>query len=151
MSQLVASDASAPPSGPGWVHEIKYDGYRAQIQVSGRNIRILTRKGIDWTHRFKAIVEDARDLGVSTAVLDGEVVAERGTGWESFNALHEALSHGRSDELAYRVFDLLWLDGVDLRDLPLGERKSRLKALLDQRTDQGRPDSLFRSPGGCRR
>jgi bifunctional non-homologous end joining protein LigD len=122
-----------PPSGSGWAHEVKFDGYRMQLRVAGGAARLRTRKGLDWTEHFQAVADAASDL--SDCMLDGEAVVMDGEGNLSFAALQAALSEGRSDELIYYAFDLLFEAGEDLRELPLSDRKARLKTLLDGRDD----------------
>jgi bifunctional non-homologous end joining protein LigD len=120
-----------PPDGPRWAHEIKLDGYRAQVMVSrGRGI-IRTRTGLDWTDRFAAIAEDARAL--PDCMLDGEVVALDRRRLPSFGALQAALAEGKSADLVFFAFDLLFEGREDLRTLPLADRKGRLEALLNVR------------------
>jgi bifunctional non-homologous end joining protein LigD len=120
-----------PPEGPGWAHEVKLDGYRAQLQVSGGDSRIRTRTGLDWTERFAAIAQDAEVL--SDCLIDGEVVALDKQGLPSFGALQAALSEDKSAELVFFAFDLLFEGREDLRTLPLRERKDRLESLLKAR------------------
>ena len=118
-----------PPEGPGWVHEVKLDGYRVQLSVSGGRSVIRTRTGLDWTDRFAALAKDARAL--PDCVIDGEVVALDRRRNPSFGALQEALSAGKSEEILLFAFDLLFAGREDLRSLPLARRKERLQALLD--------------------
>jgi bifunctional non-homologous end joining protein LigD len=117
-----------PPAGPGFVHEIKFDGYRMQLRVERGKARLFTRKGLDWTNRFAAIGEAAKAL--PDGILDGEVVALDHNGAPDFAALQAALSEGDSSRLVFFAFDLLFADKEDLRGLPLTERKARLEALL---------------------
>ena len=117
-----------PPAGKGWIHEIKFDGYRAQLRVEGRGAAIRTRKGLDWTGRFHAIAEAGAGLG--DCLIDGEVVALDHQGSPDFAALQAALADGATDDLIFFAFDLLYAGEADLRDLPLADRKTRLKALL---------------------
>ncbi len=117
-----------PPAGPGWAHEIKFDGYRVQLRVEDGRATLRTRKGLDWTEKFAAIAEAAADLPDS--ILDGEVVALDAAGQPDFAGLQAALSDGDTGDLIFFAFDLLAQDGEDLRDLPLRERKARLKALM---------------------
>ena len=116
-----------PPSGAGWVHEIKFDGYRMQLRVSGGKATLKTRNGHDWTARFAAIAKAAASL--PDAVIDGEVVAHDRDGTPDFAALQVALSEERTDELVFYAFDLLFDGAADLRDRPLSQRKDRLAAL----------------------
>jgi bifunctional non-homologous end joining protein LigD len=117
-----------PPAGPGWAHEIKFDGYRLQLRVEDHHVNIRTRQGLDWTDRFSKLAELAGEL--PDCLLDGEVVALNAKGLPSFAALQAALSDRRTDSLVLFVFDLLYLRGADLRALPLSERKRKLRALL---------------------
>jgi bifunctional non-homologous end joining protein LigD len=119
-----------PPQGPGWAHEIKFDGYRVQLRVEDGRAVLRTRKGLDWTEKFAAIAEAAADL--PDAILDGEVVALDAAGQPDFAGLQAALSDGDTGDLIFFAFDLLAQEGEDLRDLPLRERKTRLKALLGE-------------------
>ncbi len=119
-----------PPTGAEWLHEIKFDGYRIQAHVSGGKTTLFTRKGLDWTHKFgKAIANALGALDCEAAVLDGEIVVLSKEGAASFSALQDALSRGRTDNMLYYAFDLLHLDGADLRSEPLAQRKAKLKAL----------------------
>ncbi|MDP3853411.1 DNA ligase D [Phenylobacterium sp.] len=117
-----------PSPGPGWGHEVKFDGYRLQIRVEGGKAVIRTRKGLDWTAKFKAIATAAADL--PDCILDGEAVALDHDGAPSFHGLQAALSDGDTDDLIYFAFDLLFADGKDLRPLTLRDRKAALKSLL---------------------
>jgi DNA ligase D-like protein (predicted ligase) len=118
-----------PPEGSSWVHEIKYDGYRVLAAVAGDEVRLYTRSGLDWTAKFRPIAEAFARLDID-ALIDGEVVVFEKGGRTSFQALQEALSERRGQDLRYVAFDLLMLDGEDLRKKPLVERKKRLKKLL---------------------
>ncbi|MBY0610853.1 MAG: DNA ligase D [Beijerinckiaceae bacterium] len=119
-----------PPEGAGWLHEIKYDGYRMQFALAGDTVRIATRAGHDWTSRFTALASDAEALGVAEAVIDGEIVVFDERGISNFAALVAALEKN-AQSIVFMAFDLMRLDGKDLRDLPLLERKARLKRLLE--------------------
>ncbi|MFZ5672390.1 MAG: non-homologous end-joining DNA ligase [Pseudomonadota bacterium] len=118
-----------PPEGKQWIHEIKYDGYRIIAAVAGDEVRLYTRSGQDWTRKFASIAKALRKLKAQ-ALIDGEVVVFGAHGRTSFSALQQALSEGDDAALHYIVFDLLILDGEDLRPLPLSERKKRLKTLF---------------------
>ena len=120
-----------PPSGENWVHEIKLDGYRVQMRIADGMAVMRTRKGLDWTHKFQAIADAAGSL--PDAVIDGEVVALDHNGAPDFAGLQAALSEGRSRDLIYFVFDLLFEGGDDLRERPLLARKERLKALFTRK------------------
>jgi len=121
-----------PPSGPGWAHEIKFDGYRIQMRVEDGAVALRTRKGLDWTDRFPAIAKAAK--GLPDGVLDGEIVALDHNGAPDFAALQAALSDGKTDQLVYFAFDLLFVGREDLRERALSDRKSRLKSMLPRRT-----------------
>ena len=117
------------PGHAGWGQEVKFDGYRLQLRVEDGTATLRTRKGLDWTSRFEAIAEQAARL--PDCILDGEAVALDSHQAPDFAALQAALSEGRSDKLIFFAFDLLFAGGEDLRPLPLRERKTRLKDLLD--------------------
>ncbi|HSY57812.1 MAG TPA: DNA ligase D, partial [Bradyrhizobium sp.] len=120
-----------PPSSTGWGHEIKFDGYRVQLRVEDGKAVLKTRKGLDWSDKFKAIAKDAAAL--PDALIDGEIVALDQHGAPNFSALQAAISEGKTDDLIFYAFDLLFDEGEDLRRLPLAERKARLRELLDAR------------------
>ena len=118
-----------PPHGANWIHEIKYDGYRTLAALAGDQARLYTRSGQDWTHKFEALARAFAKLKLN-ALIDGEVVAFDEAGRSGFSLLQNALSEGRDGDLHYVAFDLLFLDGKDLRRQPLIERKKKLKSLL---------------------
>jgi len=126
VEPALATLADAAPSGPGWLHEIKLDGYRLQARIDGSRVKLLTRKGLDWTDSFKAVAEALGWLKLGSALIDGEVVVEEESGVSSFTALQEALKAGRSDRMAFYAFDLLYLGGSDLANVPLIDRKTLL-------------------------
>lgn len=117
-----------PPSGSGWIHEIKFDGYRMQIRVEGGKAIMKTRKGLDWTARFPEIARTAD--GLPDCILDGEVVALDDTGAPDFAGLQAALSSKASKDLVFHAFDMLFEGGQDLMKTPLLERKARLEKLI---------------------
>ena len=118
------------PEGNGWMHEIKFDGYRALAAVSGKDVRIYTRSGLDWTDRFAPIAAALAELDLPGALIDGEIVALDENGNPSFSALQAALGEGTPATLVYFAFDLLSLAGQDLRLLPNLERKEQLEGLV---------------------
>ncbi len=128
--QLATLVAEAP-DGPGWVTEIKFDGYRMLCRKQGDAVTLLTRNGLDWTERLPALAEAVRRLPTQSLMLDGELVSLEGDGRSSFAALQEALSNNQTGRLSYYAFDLLHQDDTDLRPLPLGARKQALKTLLE--------------------
>jgi bifunctional non-homologous end joining protein LigD len=119
------------PSGDKWVHEVKVDGYRLQLHIWHGAVTAYTRRGHDWAPRFLTIVEEAKALPVKEAILDGEVVAMTPEGLSDFGTLQEELGAGRSDQLVYFAFDLLYVDGYDLRQSPLLARKEALRRVLE--------------------
>ena len=122
-----------PPSGKGWIHEIKFDGYRIQMRVEDGEVTLKTRKGLDWTRKWPAIASAASYL--PDCIIDGEICALDENGAPDFAALQAALSEGKTDDLVYFAFDLLFAGDKDLRDLELTERKDRLAALLSDAGD----------------
>ena len=122
-----------PPAGDEWLHEVKFDGYRLECVLSAGKARLLTRRGNDWTARFPPIAGAVEALPVRQAVLDGEAVALLPDGRSSFQALQRALGSPRSSGIVFYAFDILRLDGRDLRAEPLHERKGKLAALLGRR------------------
>ena len=134
IDPMLATLRNQAPAGDDWLHEIKFDGYRLQARITTRGkrreVRLLTRNGLDWTDRFAGIARALANLPVTSALLDGEAVVETAAGVSDFSALQQALSAGRTDHLVYCAFDLLHLDGRNLRSLPLDERKALLDRLL---------------------
>ncbi len=131
--------APHPPSAGGWLHEIKFDGYRVQVRVAGGKAVLRTRSGLDWTAKFPAIA--AACAGLPDAILDGEVVGLDEAGAPHFATLQAALADDATDRLIFFAFDLLFLDGLDFRRKPLAARKAQLQALLAAR---GKPSPLLR-------
>jgi len=131
----------AVPEGTGWLYELKYDGYRVLSFVEGGRVRLLTRNGEDWTHKFKeAVLALAALAGGRAMVLDGEMVVADSGGRPDFQALQAYIKNPAGRELQYMIFDILALDGEDLRQLPLVKRKELLARLL-----AGSPDPLHYS------
>ncbi len=125
----LAMSVEKPPQGAGWGHEIKFDGYRLQLRVEGGQATLKTRSGLDWTAKFSRIAQDAAAL--PDGLIDGEVCALDHNGSPDFPALQAALSDGKTDDLIFFAFDLLFAGGEDLRPLPLRHRKDRLASMLD--------------------
>ncbi|MBU1605216.1 MAG: DNA ligase D, partial [Alphaproteobacteria bacterium] len=131
----LATLVDAVPTGNRWMHEIKFDGYRALVAAKGEEVRIYTRNGKDWTEKFAPLVEAIAALDLPACLIDGEIVANDQSGNPDFSALQGLLKRGhgeqgKGDALIYHGFDLLELEGEDLADLPNIERKERLEALL---------------------
>ncbi|WP_303902254.1 DNA ligase D [Thiohalomonas denitrificans] len=132
MDAQLARLTDNPPEGEQWLHEIKFDGYRILARLDAGNVRLISRNGKDWTGKFGSIAAALADLPIQNAWLDGEICTLLPDGRTSFQGLQEALSKGHEEELVYFVFDLLYLDGLDLRDRPLKERKLDLKRMLER-------------------
>lgn len=141
VEPALASLTAKAPGGARWIHEIKYDGYRIEARLDQGNaklgkVKLLTRSGLDWTKKFGAQLVDAfQSLPVKSALIDGELVVENASGASDFSALQEALSENRGERFLYYAFDLLYLDGYDLCQVPLIKRKEILEALL--KTQEG--------------
>src|SRR4051794_4176070 len=133
MPELV----SKAPAGHDWVHEIKYDGFRTELVLEDSRARAYTRRGYDWTNRYPSLVEAVEKLSAKSAILDGEAVVLGNTGRPDFQALERELGK-RSNRITYYAFDLLHVDGRDLRNRPLVERKAVLRQLLE-----GAPPALL--------
>jgi bifunctional non-homologous end joining protein LigD len=125
----LATLVTQAPDGPGWLHEIKLDGYRMHARLDSGDVRLLTRTGLDWTDKYPAIADALAELPVKSAYLDGELCGVLADGRTAFNLIQNA-ADTRTGSLMFFLFDLLFLDGEDLRGLPLVERKARLKSLL---------------------
>ena len=132
LAKLVAR----PPDRAGWAHEVKFDGYRAQLNIEKGQAVIRTRTGLDWTERFSAIAKEAGAF--PSCVLDGEIVALDDHQLPNFGALQAALSAEKSDDLIFYAFDLLFEGREDLRSLALSERKARLEKFLSAQTSSSR-------------
>jgi bifunctional non-homologous end joining protein LigD len=127
IEPCLPSPTDRPPSGAGWVHEIKHDGFRLMVRRDGPGIRLITRNGHDWSGRFPLIAEAAGSLKARSFLLDGEAVACGGDGLPSF----ERLRYRRGDGTVFLfAFDLLELNGDDLRREPLEVRKATLASVL---------------------
>ncbi len=119
-----------PPGAEGWVHEIKFDGYRVQVRIEAGHATLRTRKGLDWTQRFRTLADVCGEL--PDGIVDGEIVALSADGTPDFAALQAALEEGKTDQLVFFAFDLLFEGNEDLRALPLRARKERLADLLSK-------------------
>jgi bifunctional non-homologous end joining protein LigD len=118
-----------PPEGNGWLHEIKYDGYRTQICIEQDHVRAYTRNGFDWSERYLPVVEAARQLSCDSAIIDGEVIIQDEQGRCDFHRLRQSID-SRSHDLVLIAFDLMHLNGEDLRTAPLEVRRARLEEML---------------------
>jgi bifunctional non-homologous end joining protein LigD len=130
IAPQLATLATKPSTDAGWMNELKLDGYRIQARLDHGKVALLTRNGLDWTHRMKAIAAEVAELPAKSALLDGEIVVLREDGNTSFADLQAAFQEGIKKPLTYFLFDLLHLNGHNLRTLPLSERKALLAGLL---------------------
>src|SRR5208282_543651 len=121
-----------PPEGPAWLHEIKFDGYRMHARLDRSAVRLLTRTGLDWTHKYPPIAAAIASLPARQAYLDGELCGIRHDGTTSFSLIQNASDTGNGDTLVFFLFDLLHLDSGALSGQPVKERKERLRALLSE-------------------
>ena len=133
VAPQLASVSDEPPAAKGWISEIKFDGYRLLCWKDCSKARVVTRNGLDWTDRLPAVARAIERLNAQSALVDGELVALDKKGLSSFPALQSALSAGKDETLNLYLFDLLYLDGWDLRPCALIERKRVLKALSNWR------------------
>lgn len=147
VAPQLATLVAAAPAGGEWVHEIKLDGYRILARIERGRARLLTRNRQDWTERFPAVAEAAAALPAKEAILDGEIVALDRAGVSSFQALQQGATGEKGRSLAYVAFDLLFLDGRELRSRPLIERKKALAQLLRGRRGRIRYSEHFDAPG----
>lgn len=125
----LATSIDKVPSGDRWFHEIKFDGYRSQLHVINSDTKVYTRNGVDWTRRFKKVANDAFLINAESAIIDGEITVPAADGTSDFAVLQKELK-GDSTKIVMVAFDLLYMNGHDLRKLPLSERKARLKKLI---------------------
>jgi bifunctional non-homologous end joining protein LigD len=130
IEPALATSIDKVPSGERWIHEIKFDGYRVQVHLANNGVKVFTRRGNDWTKRFKKLADDAWHINAGSAIIDGEVVAPSADGTTDFSVLQNELK-GKSTKIVMVAFDLLYLNGYDLRKLPLIERKALLKKNTD--------------------
>jgi bifunctional non-homologous end joining protein LigD len=130
ITPQLAQQAESPPANKGWLHELKLDGYRIQARKAGAKVQLLTRKGLDWTHRMPTIAAEIARLPADKATLDGEVVVLREDGTTNFADLQASFQEGAKHQLTYFVFDLLHLNGHNLRSQPLRDRKALLAEIL---------------------
>lgn len=137
IEPCLATLVAKPPIGKEWIHEIKFDGYRIQARIDRKGVRLLTRAGLDWTERFGALSTLLSDFHRGTAIIDGEVVVEDAEGRSSFSALAAALKGGGKEKFVLNCFDILYLDGSNLIDASLQDRKSELAKLFVRKSKTG--------------
>jgi len=134
IEPCVATLVDKPPKGPEWAFEVKWDGYRLAVHVEPGEVRAITRGGHDWTTKFGSIVAEAREIGHASMIIDGEAVVLDEKGRSDFGLLQRAVGKKPSahdaSEIVFYAFDLLYLDGHDLRNLPLTERRRLLEPIV---------------------
>lgn len=129
VEPALASSIEKVPSGARWIHEIKFDGYRVQVHLANQAITIFTRRGHDWTKRFRKVADDAWHIKAGSAIIDGEIVVPAADGSTDFSVLQNELK-GSSKSIVLVAFDLLYLNGRDIRKEPLLRRKAELKKII---------------------
>ena len=130
ITPMAPTLVAEPPPGPGWLHEIKHDGYRTQLVIEGSQARAYSRRGLDWSDEYGIILNAALTLGCTSAILDGEVAVQNDAGVTDFSALRSAIKR-EPHRLIFFAFDLMHLDGEDLRKRPIEERREALRRLLN--------------------
>ena len=126
-----ATPAKRPPDGAQWIHEIKFDGYRTICRKDERNVQLFTKNGFDWSHKYDFLKKECEELAAKSIVLDGEIVWLDKKGHSHLQGLQKALEAKETDQLVYYVFDLLFLNGHDIRGLSLKERKRLLSDVIE--------------------
>jgi bifunctional non-homologous end joining protein LigD len=129
IEPALATSIEKVPSGERWLHEIKFDGYRVQVHLANEAVKIFTRRGNDWSKRFKKVAHDAWRIKAASAVIDGEIVVPASDGTTDFSVLQNELK-GSSKSIVLVAFDLLYLNGRDIRKEPLVRRKAELKKIV---------------------
>jgi bifunctional non-homologous end joining protein LigD len=121
--------SAKPAGGAGWIHEVKYDGYRTLVRLDGSQAQAFSRNGYDWTDKYQGVIEACRKLSCRSALIDGEIIVQDANGVSDFAALRAAI-HREPHRLVMFAFDLLFIDGEDVRRLPLVERRAKLHRLI---------------------
>ncbi|AZO56467.1 MULTISPECIES: ATP-dependent DNA ligase [unclassified Mesorhizobium] len=129
IEPLMPTLVEKPPEAEGWIHEVKFDGYRSQIIKDEDGVRIFTRRGLDWTAKYRDLAKAAGDLDVDSAIIDGEIIVLNDAGLSDFGALRKAIT-SRQHDLYFVAFDLLHINGHDIRDMSLEERREILAELI---------------------
>jgi bifunctional non-homologous end joining protein LigD len=130
VTPCLATLVASAPDDKRWEHEIKFDGYRIQARLDHGKVKLMTRKGLDWTRKFPSVANAIGALRAKAALIDGELVVEDARGISSFSLLQEDLKSGRHGRMVLYAFDLMHLNGADLKPLPLYARKAALAGLL---------------------
>lgn len=146
VSPCLATLVTKAPDDKRWEHEVKFDGYRIQARLNHGKVKLMTRKGLDWSRKFPAVAKDVAALRAKAALIDGELVVEDAHGVSSFSMLQEDLKSGRHGRMVLYAFDLMHLNGADLKSLPLYARKAALAGLI--RRGHGRHLRFSRSLRG---
>lgn len=139
IAPQLATQVDTPPEGEGWIHEIKYDGYRTIARLENGEVKLFTRNKHDWTHRYKPVADALKALDCTSAIIDGEIAVQDARGVTSIALLETALSESKGSELTYFAFDLLYLDGYDLTGAALIDRKAALAGLMAPVADARSP------------
>jgi bifunctional non-homologous end joining protein LigD len=128
----LATLAEEPPVGDNWIHEIKYDGYRTLGFKNKNKVNLLTRSGLDWSDKYSSLQKECLNLAAESIIFDGEIVWLDEKGRSNFQDLQNSLEENQSGQLVYYIFDLLYLNGYDTRELPLSDRKKLLREVIEQ-------------------
>jgi bifunctional non-homologous end joining protein LigD len=147
VEPCLATLVDKAPDGDRWIHEIKFDGYRIQARLDRGKVKLLTRKGLDWTRKFPSVAEAVAKLPADTALIDGELVSEDAKGISRFSLLQQDLKEGRHDRMVLYAFDLMHLNGADLQALPLAERRAALTKLIGRARGALRLSYSLTKPG----
>jgi len=129
VHQAFDADLDKPPEGENWIHEVKFDGYRSQMIIDD-GIRIYARNGRDWTAKYRDLVREAAKPGAESAIIDGEIIVLNDAGLMDFGELRKAIARRKRD-LYFVAFDLLHVNGHDLRDMALEERWEILASMIE--------------------
>ncbi|GLQ83076.1 ATP-dependent DNA ligase [Mesorhizobium huakuii] len=129
IAPLMPTLVETPPTGDDWIHEVKFDGYRSQMIIDEDGARIYTRNGHEWTAKYRDLVQEAKSLGAESAIVDGEIIVLNKAGLSDFGELRKAITR-RQHDLYFVAFDLLHLNGHDLRDTALEERREILASMI---------------------
>lgn len=143
---LMPTLVEKPPEGDDWIHEVKFDGYRSQIVRDAEGVRIFTRRGLDWTSKYRDLAKAAAELEVESAIIDGEIIVLNDAGLSDFGELRTAITR-RQHDLYFVAFDLLHLNGHDLRDMALEDRREILAEMIP---GGGRIQFSQALPGGAK-
>ncbi|HJV60596.1 MAG TPA: DNA ligase D [Albitalea sp.] len=130
LAPQLATLVDRAPAAGDWIYEIKFDGYRLLARIDGDDVRLFTRNGNDWSARMKPLVAELRSLQLPSGWFDGEIVVNNAQGLPDFNALQNAFDASRTEQIVYYLFDVPYLDGHDLRQVPLHARRTLLASLL---------------------